>query len=149
MVSLRKLFTVENLRKQKIILVSWCCLCKRNGEIVDYLLLHFPFLKEVWGIVSTVFGVQWVMPRKVIDLLACWQGCFGWHQHSVIWKCIPHCLMWCIWRERNFRCFEGNERSVADLKHLVLKTLFEWVSASGCFSCSNFLEFLDLCYFQV
>jgi hypothetical protein len=37
---------------------------------------------------------------------------------------------------------------VADLKHLVLKTLFEWVSASWCFSCSNFSEFLDLYFFS-
>ena len=26
------------------------------------------------------------MPRRVVDLLACWQGCFGRHHHSVIWK---------------------------------------------------------------
>ena len=46
------------------------------------------------------------------------------------------------------RSFEGNERSVADLKPLVLKTLFDWVLASCHLSYSSFLEFLDLCSFK-
>jgi hypothetical protein len=147
--SLGKILTTENLRKRNIILVSWCCLCKSNGETVDHLLLHCSFTKEVWDMVFVLFGVHWVMPRKLVDLLACWQGCFGQHRHIAIWKCIPHCLLWCIWRDQNCRSFEGIERSVADLKQMVHKTLFEWVSASGSFSCSNYLEFLDLCFFQV
>ena len=66
----------------------------------------------------------------------------------MIWKCIPHCLMWCLWQECNSRQFEGSERSTADLKHIVLNNLFERVSASGCLSCSTFLDFLDLCSFR-
>ena len=81
--------------------ISWCCLCKENGETVDHLLLHCPFLREVWDMVFALFGVHWVMPWRVIDLIAFWQGHFGRHRLSAIWKCIPICLMWCIWRERN------------------------------------------------
>ena len=147
--ALGKILTAENLWKRHIILVSWRCLCKVDGETVDHLLLHCPFSCEVWDMIFALFGVQWVMPGKILDLLACWQGCFGRHKHNVIWKCIPHCLMWCLRRERNSRQFEGCERSPTDLKNIVLNTLFEWVSASGCLSCSTFLDFLDLCSFQV
>jgi hypothetical protein len=38
---------------------------------------------------------------------------------------------------------------VLDLKLLVLKTLSDRVSVSGCFPCSDFLEFLTLCSFRV
>ena len=48
------------------------------------------------------------------------------------------CLMWCLWRERNARQFEGCERRIADLKHIVLNTLFDWVSALGSLPCSTF-----------
>ena len=42
--------------------------------------------------------------------LACWHGKFGWHRNGVIWMAvIPHCLMWCIWCERNNWCFEDSE----------------------------------------
>jgi hypothetical protein len=69
---LGKILTAENLRKRHIILVSWCCLFKRDGETVDHLLLHCPFSWEVWDMVFALFGVQWVMLEKIIDLLACW-----------------------------------------------------------------------------
>jgi hypothetical protein len=147
--SLGEILTADNLQRRNIIMVSWCYLCKINGETTNHVLLHCPYAKEVWDMVFGMFGVHWVMPRKTIDLLAYWQGSFGQHQHFEIWKCIPHCLMWCLWRERNSRSFEGIEKNVADLKLLVLRTLFEWVSASCHFPCTTFLEFLDLCSFQV
>ena len=56
------------------------------------------------------------MPKGVIDLLACGQGRFGLHQNIEIWKANTHCLMWCIWQERNSRSFEGCERTILDPK---------------------------------
>ena len=48
---------------------------------------------------------------------------------------IPHSLMWVIWREMNTRTFEGDERSIHELK-----LLSEIVWMSKCFRC---------CYFHV
>ena len=70
---------LENLRKRNIILVSWCCMCKRDEETVDHLMLHCPLGRELWGLIFKLFGVEWVMLRKVVKLLACWQGSFGCH----------------------------------------------------------------------
>uniref|UniRef100_A0A2N9IH90 Ubiquitin-like domain-containing protein n=1 Tax=Fagus sylvatica TaxID=28930 RepID=A0A2N9IH90_FAGSY len=115
------LFGNGNLRRRKIVLVSWCCMCKVDGESVDHLLIHCPLVKELlWDTVLTLFGMHWVMPRKVRELLDCWHGGFGQHCHSVIWKAISHCLMWCLWWERNMRSFEGSEMSISDLKLLFL-----------------------------
>jgi hypothetical protein len=77
--------------------------------MVDHLLLHCPFARELWDMAFALFGVQWVMPRGVVSLLACWQGLFGQHQNSKIWESIPQCLMWCLWCERNARSLEGCE----------------------------------------
>ena len=33
-------------------------------------------------------------------------------QIAAVWKMIPLCLVWCIWVERNGRCFEVKERLV-------------------------------------
>jgi hypothetical protein len=49
--------------------------------MVDYLMLHCPFAREVWNMVFDFFGVWWVMPRGVADLLACWQGWFKRHRN--------------------------------------------------------------------
>jgi hypothetical protein len=103
--SLGKILTTDYLRKRNIILVSWCCMCKTDGETIDHLLLHCPVAYDLWSFVFSMFGVQWAMPSRVLDLLACWQGRFGRLRSAEIWKAIPHCLMWCLWRERNSRIF--------------------------------------------
>jgi hypothetical protein len=47
-------------------------MCKSNGEYVNHLLLHCHVAQELWTLILNVFGVSWVMPRGVSDLLACW-----------------------------------------------------------------------------
>ena len=121
------------------------CKWKINGESVDHLLLYCPMAWELWAMVCSLFGVHWVMPARVLDLLSCWQGSLGQHQNGVIWRAVPHCVMRCLWRERNARTFEGCERNIFDLKLLLLRTLFDWMFATGLFSFHNFLEFFDHC----
>jgi hypothetical protein len=58
--ALGKILTVDNLRKRNIIIVDRCCLCKRDGEIVDHLLLHCDVASTLWIHVFTRFGMSWV-----------------------------------------------------------------------------------------
>jgi hypothetical protein len=98
--------------------------------------------------IFSLFGIQWVMPRRVIDLFNCWQGSLGLHQNFVIWRAIPHCLMWCLWRAQcNARNFEGCEPSAVELKLQFYCSLLDWMSATGLFNFSNMLELLDHCSF--
>ena len=64
-----------------------------------------------------------------------------------IWLIVPHCLLWCLWRERNSRCFEDNERFIPDLKLFFFGTLMDWLAALGNQSFFSFLDFLDSCNF--
>ena len=63
-----------------------------------------------------------------MGLLVCWQGKLGRHRNSHIWLIVSHCLMWCLWRERNSRFFEDNERSILDLKLFFFRTLLDWLA---------------------
>ena len=91
-----KLLTIDNLRKCQLIIVDWCCLCKQSGESVDHLLLHCSMARELWSLVFGLFGVDWVMPGKVLHLWAGWEIRFGDQRNMVVWWMIPHCVMWCI-----------------------------------------------------
>ena len=51
-------------------------------------------------------------------------------------------LMRGIWHERNAQTFKGCEKSVFDLKLLFLRTLLEWINASGLFSFDTLVEML-------
>jgi hypothetical protein len=65
-----------------------------------------------------------IMPRDMVDLLSCWSGNVGRDEAGVIWKAIPHFLMWCLWCERNPRTFTGESRSMPPLKFYFL--LISW-----------------------
>jgi hypothetical protein len=126
--SLGKILTVDNLKKRHIVIVDRCCLCKRNGESVDHLLLHCDVASAMWNNIFTRFGMSWIMPRRVIDLFACWWKS-GRPRSAAIWKMVPICILWCIWNERNHRCFEHLESSMEDILALFLHTLYLWIVA--------------------
>jgi hypothetical protein len=86
------------------------------------------------------------MPSTVKDLyVSWWMG--GRARSAVVWKMVPLCIMWCIWRERNDRCFEDKSRSHEELLHLFFFTLFTWTEgwlAPQVISFSDFLSFFSL-----
>ena len=61
---------------------------------------------------------------------------------------MPHCLMWCIWHERNAKSFGGYEHSMLEIKSFYLQTLLEW-SVCGChiFLVFSLPILLDRCNF--
>jgi hypothetical protein len=77
MAALGKIVIMDNSRKRHIIVVDWCCLCKKSGETVDHLLLHCKLGSALWSSIFGLFGLAWVIPRRVRDLFACWRGKFG------------------------------------------------------------------------
>ena len=113
------------------------------GESVDHLLIHCPIAFDSWFMVFTLFGFHWVILKIVVVLLACGQGKFGRQHNAAIWMAVPHCLMWCIWQERNNRHFEDLERLVSDLKLFFLKTLLDWVAVLDFCSFSSVHGIMD------
>jgi hypothetical protein len=85
-------------------------LCEAEWELVDHLLLHCAAVSGLWNDFFTWFGLCWVMLCSVKELFASWWT--GGHSRSVVvWKMVPHCIMCCIWKEHNNRCFKDSSRS--------------------------------------
>lgn len=72
-----------------------------------------------------------------------WKGSLGSLTRNLAWKVALLGLMWIIWRERNSRIFEGEEKSVILLKSFLLSTLYEWLTLIGNLHVSSFFEFID------
>jgi hypothetical protein len=68
--ALGKILIHDNLRRHGIVVVEWCVMCKKYGESVDHLLLHCDVARVVWSYFYSLFGVEWVMPSSVMDLLS-------------------------------------------------------------------------------
>jgi hypothetical protein len=57
--------------------VDWCCICNKSGESIDHLFLHCEVVRDVWSSLFNLFGIDWVMPRRVIELLMSWRDQAG------------------------------------------------------------------------
>lgn len=60
-----------------------------------------------------------------------------------IWQVVPLSLLWCLWQERNSRCFEGEEPSVTEVEISYFEVLL-WLGFTVYFiSVEGFLDYLD------
>jgi hypothetical protein len=78
------------------------------------------------------------MPMRVFDLFACWWTA-GRPMSDVIWKMVPTCILWCVWKKINDRCFEDLERSSEDILASFFHTLYLWTVAPLSFTFDEFL----------
>ncbi|RVW89271.1 putative ribonuclease H protein [Vitis vinifera] len=115
--------------------------CKENEESTDHILIHCGKTRELWTVVLSSFGVVWVFPNSVRNLLLEWKIKGLEKKRSVVWKMVPICLFWCIWGERNRRMFQEEEKSDMSLKNLFLRALLEW---SQQFMDVDFFSFMNL-----
>jgi len=118
--------------------------CKKSGETLDHLLLHGDVVRELWIMIFQMFGLEWVMPRWVVDLLACLKSKVGRNDINIGWNAIPSFLMWCIWREKNARSFDVRERTSSDIRTCFLKFLFGWISAATFLHAFSYADFCSL-----
>jgi len=137
----RKILTLDNLRKKRVIVIDRCCMCKMNGESVDHLLLHCEVARALWNVIFSRFSLSWVMPLWLVDLFVCWWT-GGRSRSAVVWKMVPCCLLWCLWREGNDRQFEDKERTIEKLISFFFHSLYSWSAtflAPLVFSFNDFL----------
>ncbi len=93
-----------------------------------------------------MFGVWWVMPCHVVDLLACWTGRNRRSRSGIIWALIPHCLIWVIGRNGMLDPL-NTEKSTQDLKQSFLTMLFDWVNATDIAHFNSLYELINSCQF--
>ena len=84
---------------------------------MDHLFIFCPLAHSMLMHMLQLFGIDWVMPGSVVDLLCCWHHWLG-KYNSDIWNLVPGCLMLTIWFERNWRSFEDIEKSLVQLLDL-------------------------------
>jgi hypothetical protein len=71
-------------------------------------------------------------------------GLIGYSLAKEVWRLVPLCIMWCIWRERNAPLFEDVEISMIELRKFMLNTLHIWIVAHHILDVPSFVDFLNL-----
>ena len=67
-----QILTLDNLMLRGHPLANRCCMCCCNEEFVDHLLIFCPVAHSLWMYMLQLFGIDWVIPGSVADLLFCW-----------------------------------------------------------------------------
>ena len=135
------ILTCDNLMRRGHVLAGWCCMCKNHWETGDHLLLHCEAAAGLWSFILNMFGIQWVLPARVLDLLLGWYNWYGRHS-SDVWNLVPHCLMWSVWQERNRRIFEDSEKSSSSLQEQFSGLLFYCSRTWGFTEASSLPDFV-------
>ena len=79
-------------------------MCKKSDECIDHLFLHCEVAKELSSSLFQLFGVVWVVPQRVRELLMNWRGQFLEFAKFLALKCYYrlHMLLDFIYRFDNF-----------------------------------------------
>lgn len=77
--------------------------------------------------------------QRVISLLVYFQA----SKRNCAWEAAPLAVCWVIWRERNRRVFENEERSISSLKNFLLGTSFFWCTETVELSNSSLNSYAD------
>ena len=117
-------------------------MCRCNRETVDPLLLHCGKAYRLWSLVFSSFGISWVLPKSDVDTFFGWWNWLGRRSYS-IWNLVLLCLMWCIWKERNWQTFVDMESTDDQLLASFSGSLFDWSRAWGLISSDSLLMFLN------
>uniref|UniRef100_A0A0V0ISS7 Putative ovule protein n=1 Tax=Solanum chacoense TaxID=4108 RepID=A0A0V0ISS7_SOLCH len=103
-------------------------MCKKEAETPRHLLLHCEVASELWSMFFCLSGINWTTPLTVKDAYESWSLWKVDKAIKKIWIMIPACIFWCIWLERNKRCFDGESTALGILKTRCTENLFSWTN---------------------
>ncbi|XP_060209904.1 putative ribonuclease H protein At1g65750 isoform X3 [Lycium barbarum] len=134
--------TLDNFKKKKIHLVNRCYMCQKESESVNHLFLHCPVAADLWHMFTAILGISWTIPYCLKGAVESWSL---WKMNETInkiWQMIPACIFWCLWIERNSRCFDGTSTPNCSLKSKCLVNLFSWSNLSPVNDVIPLLDFI-------
>lgn len=58
---------IDNLWKHRMIVVDKCCMCRKNCEIMDHLLLPCEVVRSLWNDVFRRLELIGIMPAMAVE----------------------------------------------------------------------------------
>ncbi|KAK9724068.1 hypothetical protein RND81_05G045600 [Saponaria officinalis] len=111
--------TVDNISRRGLMLVNRCSLCKVRGESHRHLFFRCSYSYEVWQQIFTWMSIGGRSRDLITELH--WTAGHGKRKHwKTKWFRVGlAATVYFVWNERNFRVFNGVERSPASLVRII------------------------------
>ena len=123
-----KILTMDQLKKRGFSLTNRCVFCGKDEESLEHLFIHCPKVWCMWTAIFYWSGGGWVCPFLVKDLLRGWLHLPMRKKDAKLWRALPLCLFWAIWKERNRVVFDDEAFSKSRLKSCFLFSFSSWAS---------------------
>ena len=123
-----KILTMDQLKKMGFSLASRCVFCGKDEESLEHLFIHCPKVWCMWTAIFSLSGGGWACPFLVKDLLQGWLHIPMRKKDAKLWRAVPLCLLWAIWKERNRVVFDDEAFSKSRLKSCLLFSFSSWAS---------------------
>ena len=65
----KKVLTLDRIQRRACPLANKCYLCLSKEESIDHILLHCELARSLWNLLFSLFGVSWVLPYAVREVL--------------------------------------------------------------------------------
>ncbi|XP_022018943.2 uncharacterized protein LOC110918975 [Helianthus annuus] len=143
--ALNKIATVEALHRRNIqVQDDRCGLCNEGDDSVDHIFCSCYVASVVWGFISRWCSIQNLYFFSFKDIMEAhnFVGLFGIKKE--VFKGIIRIVVWCIWKARNKKRFEGKEARIGDIINDVKALGFLWFKNRG--KCKN-VEWIEWCKF--
>nr|XP_016457810.1 PREDICTED: uncharacterized protein LOC107781590 [Nicotiana tabacum] len=137
------ILTQDNLCSRNFQLVNRCYMCLDNSESINHLLLHCRVAADLWHMFLSTIGISWTTPQGIKEAVESWSQWKVERTIKKIWQMIPASIFWCIWAERNRRCFDGISTPNSYLKAKCLRNLYSWSNLSSVNDLIPFLDFIS------
>ena len=119
---------MDQLKKRGFSLASRCAFCGQDEESLEHLFIHCPKVWCIWTAIFSLSGGGWVCPFLVKDLLRGWLHLPMRKKDAKLWRAVPLCLLWAIWKERKRVVFDDEAFSKSRLKSSFLFSFSSWAS---------------------
>ena len=83
------------------------CFCGEELESTDHLFLHCRRVWKIWSACLKWWGVCWVAPKSIYEVLMWWRDVRSSKLAGIVWKLIPLAVLWTVWRWRNGLIFNN------------------------------------------
>ncbi|CAI0452355.1 unnamed protein product [Linum tenue] len=126
-----KLITVDSLKKRGWSMANRCCLCCKNEETINHLLVECEFVKEVWRIINRGRLVLSYQDREVKLIIKHSPHSKPGNVGDWFTYCILHAVWWFVWLERNQRVFEEKKSTAIGVARRAARNAMEWLVSHG------------------
>lgn len=93
---LERISMMDMLWRKGFALPSICLFCNKNSKSIRHIFLQCPCAAEVWCGVAKDFGVNFIAPKDLLDLLVSWKLNVFTKFGKRLWKNVLATVCWVV-----------------------------------------------------